>query len=319
MDDASRSNPAPRLTHETPRVPESTAAWLHVVSGSSPAIVARGVLELSARFLSSGHRVLMVDGGPHLQLHDRFDREMRWGVIECLTGEMPVLGLVQDVGRLGLYLLAHGLPAPRTHWAQLGRLLDEAHPHFGRTVLAIESNTPAAVGEALAGWHLEGWWASPEGRERRKGDRLSDRLGIHLSDLSLEAMPDAKLEALDVRLWGLVAEGPATAATPGIVAPMPLTVPEPIATAAHSEPITSRLAAIAATLVPPAPAPALVPATHATARRLEPAASPLTVASALDSDARVSERLRFLLWMRRVQTEAPRAEPAPASAATSAP
>jgi len=291
MDDASRSNPATpgpasdplaarparprtrleRLTFEAPRLPETTGAWLHVVSGSSPSAVACGVLELAARFLSGGHRVLMVDGGPRLQLHDRFDREMRWGVIECLTGEMPVLGLVQDVGRLGLYLLAHGLPAPRTHWLQLGRLLDESRPHFGRAVLALESDAPAAVGQALAGRHLEGWWAG-RGRERRSADRLADRLGIHLSNLDLDAMPDAKLEALDVRLWTLIAERPSAE-------PSEAPTPEP------------------------APAPvARVP----------------TVTSTLDCDLRVSERLRFLLWMRRIQTEGPRPDPArtPVSATT---
>jgi hypothetical protein len=252
-----------RLTFEVPRIPETTGAWLHVVSGTSATVVARGALELAARFLSDGHRVVIVDGGPRLQLHDRFDREARWGVVECLTGEMPVLGLVQDVGRPSLYLLAHGVPARRTHWLQLGRLLDEARPHFGRAVLALDPDAPAAIGEALAGWHLEGWWGG-RGRRTRRAARLADRLGVHLANLDLDAMPGAKLEALEVRLRTLTALRASTG---------------------------------------PAANPALDPAPVA------PAAVPM-VATTLDCDLRVRERLRFLLWMRRIQTEGQRPDPA---------
>jgi hypothetical protein len=259
-----------RLTFEGPRVPETTDAWLHVVSGASAIAVARGALELAGRFLSRGHRVLIVDGGPRLQLHDRFDREARWGVVDCLTGEMPVLGLVQDVGRPGLYLLAHGVPARRTHWPQLGRLMDEARPHFGRAVLALDPDAPAAIGEALAGWHLEGWWAE-RGRATRQAARLADRLGIHLSDLDLDAMPDARLGALDARLWTLKALGSS--------------VEMPAAPATDHAPV-------AAVAVP-------------------------TVATTLDCDPQVRERLRFLLWMRRIQTEGhPPAPARPPMAAT---
>src|SRR6185503_6901181 len=145
-----------------PRVPEGTSAWLHVVSGQGVEGIARGAFELAARFLARGDRVLLIDAGPRLHLHERFERESRWGVVECLTGRLPVLGLVQDTGRLGLYLLAYGTPARRTHWPQLGRLLDEARPHFARAVVAIETDAPPVIGEALGGWHLEGWWAGEE-------------------------------------------------------------------------------------------------------------------------------------------------------------
>lgn len=260
-----------RLTFEAARLPETTGAWLHVVSGPSPVAVARGTLELAARFLSGGDRVLIVDGGPRLDLHQCFNREVRWGVVECLTCEMPVLGLVQEAGRLGLYLLAHGVPARRTHWPQLGRLLDEARPHFGRAVLALDPDAPAAIGGALAGWHLEGWWAERR-RTSRIADRLADHLGIHLSDMDLEPMPHAKLEALDARLWALTTTR-ASAATPAQPARDPVTV-APVATPA--------------------------------------------VATTVDCDLRVRERLRFLLWMRRVQSEGQRSHagspPVPASA-----
>jgi hypothetical protein len=263
---ATRSARRARLAFETPRQPEATSAWLHVVSGASHLAVARGALELAGRFLAGGHRVLIVDGGPRLKLHDRFDREARWGVTECLTGEMPVLGLVQELGRLGLYLLAHGMPARRTEWPQMGRLLDEARPHFGRVVLAVEPDAPSALGEALAGWHLEGWWAEPE-RGRRRAVRLADRLRIHLSNLDLEPMPDAKLETLDVRLWTLTAL--AARAPEASPAPSP---PAPV----EGDPGLS--------------APAHVP----------------TIVATVEGDPRVRERLRFLVWMRRVHTEGSR-------------
>jgi hypothetical protein len=257
------------------------------VSGASPVTVARGALELAARFLSRGQRVLIVDGGPRLHLHDRFDREARWGVIECLTGEMPVLGLVQDVGRLGLYLLAHGIPARRTHWPQLGRLMDEARPHFGRAVLALDAEAPAAIGQALAGWHLEGWWAE-RGRATRRATRLADRLGIHLSDLALEAMPDAKLAALDARLWTLKALVASVEAPP-----TPAAGRSPVAAAVAPEVVAP--AAAAPTVVAPA------------------------VATTLDCDPQVRERLRFLLWMRRIQTEGQPPAPAPPPMAATVP
>jgi hypothetical protein len=245
-----------RLTFDAPRPPESTGAWLHVVSGPSGSSVARGASELAARFLSVGHRVLIVDGSPRLRLHDRFDREVRWGVVECLAGEMPLLGLVQDAGRLGLYLLAHGMPARRTHWAQLGRMLDEARPHFGRLVLALDPDAPAAIGEALAGWHLEGWW-SEQGHRKGPASRLADRLGIHLSGLDLEALPEPTLESLDARLWALSTLRVEAAAQSS--------------RAVASAPVTSSIRSATATT--------------------------------LECDARVRERLRFLLWMRRIQTE----------------
>ena len=104
-----------RLTFAVPRLPEDTDAWLHVVSGPSDTAVARGALDLAGRFLAGSQRVLIIDGGPRLRLHARFAGEARWGVIECLTGELPVLGLVQETGQPNLYMLTHGLPASRTH------------------------------------------------------------------------------------------------------------------------------------------------------------------------------------------------------------
>jgi hypothetical protein len=189
---------------------------------------------------------------------------------------MPVLGLVQDTGRLGLYLLAFGAPARRIHWPQLGRLLEEAKPFFGRAIVALESDAPEAIRGALEGWHLEGWWAG--GPDRRR-EALTLRLGIHAGDLDVEPLPHATLEHLDARLWALAAGSPA--------APVP-PVPESIEAAAG-----------------PASAGALGETSDAAAA---PEAIPSTILTAaarergiVESNPRVRERLRFLLWARRLQ------------------
>ncbi len=203
-----RDGPRPeRLGGVTPRAPETTSAWLHAVSGASVPTLSRAVFELAARFLAGGHRVLLVDGAPKLRLHDRFDRESRWGVVECLGEGLPVLGLVQDSGRLGLYLLAHGTPAGATAWPRLGQILDAARPHFGRVVIALDPDTPAGFGEALAGVHLEGWWPQG-GSEARRAAGIGGRLGIQFTALNLDSMLIPRLEALDARLWALLAPAP---------------------------------------------------------------------------------------------------------------
>ncbi len=259
-DDAPLTGSGPgRLGVAPSRDPGTTGAWLHVVSGATVPSLSRAVFELAARFLAGGHRVLLVDGAPRLRLHDRFDRESRWGVIECLLGEFPALGLVQDSGRLGLYLLAHGTPAGTpagtTEWTGLGRLLEAIQPHFGRAILAVDPDAPGAIGEALAGVHLEGWWPQG-GSEARRAAGIGGRLGIQFADLDLDSMLLPRLEALDARLWTLLAP--------------PALVEAPDA------------------------APAEAPAGESTQ-----STEPVT----LDSDARVRERLRFLLWMCRVEAE----------------
>lgn len=250
-----------RLGAVTPRDPEATGAWLHVVSGATVPALSRAVFELAARFLAGGHRVLLVDGAPKLRLHDRFDREPRWGVIECLRGELPALGLVQDSGRLGLYLLAHGTPVGEPDWTGLGRVLETIRPYFGRAILAVDPDAPAVVGETLAGVHLEGWWPQG-GSEARRAAGIGGRLGIQFADLSLDSMLLPRLEALDARLWSLVAP---PAPPPETETPEAVSAEEPAADSTEAE-------------------------------------EPVT----LDSDARVRERLRFLLWMRRVEAEGSR-------------
>jgi len=232
-DDATQDStpfPAPeRLGGVLPREPETTGAWLHVVSAATVPTLSRAVFELAARFLARGERVVLLDGAPRLRLHERFDREARWGVLDALSGALPLLGLVQDAGRLGLYLLGHGMPAGPADWSRLTVVLDEARPYFGRAVLALDPDAPEVIGRALAGFHLEGWW--PQGsREARRVAGIGGRLGIQFSDLSLDSMLTPRLDALDARVWALAAP--------------PVTEPEAVPTELQAQPtIASPVAA----------------------------------------------------------------------------
>src|SRR5262249_1059473 len=128
----------------------------------------------------------------------------RWGVLDSLAGPMPVLGLVQDAGRLGLYLLAHGSASEATDWSQLPRVLNDARPHFARAVLALDPDAPPVIGKGLAGIHLEAWWRHGSG-EARGSAGIGGRLGIQFSELNLDAMLSPRLESLDARVWALAA------------------------------------------------------------------------------------------------------------------
>ena len=187
-----------RLDFDAPRRPGACEAWLHIVSGGAPRVVAQGAMELCAQFLEDGHRVLVVDGGRRLHLEQWFGREARWGFGECLVDAMPVLGVVQDTGCAGLLLLARGSTAGAEGWSQLGRVLDETRPHFGRVVLALDLAAPREAGQALSGRYLEGWWAGG-GALPMVGRALSERLGIRLLSLELTALPDVQLEAIRAR------------------------------------------------------------------------------------------------------------------------
>lgn len=257
----------PRPREMRPRASElelgAASPSLHVVTGPKPAAVLRAALELAAHRLAVGERVLLVDASPRLRLHERLGRDARWGLLECLVADMPVLGLVQYAGHPGLYLLPHGKAERAVGWSPLGRKLDEVLPHFARIILAVEPLAPAALGDALRGRAMEGWWAGDERGRDRTLESATARLGIAFSPLQMESLLDASLEALAERVLGLRPPGPA---------------PEPA-------PIT------AAVLVEPRPVPGPV---------LEPIV--------LDCDLQVRQRLRFLAWMRRVQSEERRAE-----------
>ena len=129
MDDDAIQDPTPfpapgRLGAGLAPAPETTGAWLHVVSGPTVPALSRAVFELAARFIARGDRVLLLDGAPRLRLHERFDREARWGVLDSLSGGLPVLGLVQDAGRLTLPAGARHVRGPRL--ARLPAVLEAA-------------------------------------------------------------------------------------------------------------------------------------------------------------------------------------------------
>lgn len=188
------------------RDPCEPGPWLHVVSGPNSSAITRAALELSASLLARGERVLLVDGSPRLSLHERFGREARWGLMECLLADMPVLGLVQYGGRPGFYLLAHGNAQRGDGWPLLGQRLDDARPHFGRVILAIDANAPRAIGDSLAGRPLEGWWADPVEYLPGAAIELSGRLGIAFSPMSLANISEVSLEALTERVMELQPE-----------------------------------------------------------------------------------------------------------------
>lgn len=249
------------------RDPSAALPWVHVVAGPSPGAALRAALELAAHALARRERVLVVDAGS-LRLHERLGRDARWGLMECLQGEMPVLGLVQYAGRPGFYLLARGHASRPAAWAALGRCLDDARLHFGRVVFLVDRSTPRGFGEAIVGRPLEGWWGAPGTRLPQAAVDLSARLGIAFSGIDLSGLPKVSLESLASRVTALAESLPAPAEPVALAPPEPVRLPEPVLPA---EPVV------------------------------------------LDCDLQVRQRLRFLAWMRRVQSESRRAVAHPAA------
>jgi hypothetical protein len=251
------ANPRTTADPELARAPEATSAWLQIVSGSGRRPVAGAALELATRFLARGERVLLVDGGRRLRLHRVFRGQARLGLRECLTAHMPVLGVIQATGVPGLFLLARGAALPASAWTQLDRLLEEARPHFGHLVLALEPSAPHEVGSMLAGRVAECWWGAATGGLPRASRVLSTRIGIVFYPLVLHSSAEKSLEELLARSRAAAPSGSASDERP--------------ATAEASDPVA-----------------------HAAGPRI------------MDCELQVRERLRFLIWMRRVQAESRR-------------
>src|ERR1051326_5995208 len=204
--------------------PAAAGPHLHVVTGGTPSAVMRAALELAARRLALGERVLLVDGSSRLRLHERLGRDARWGLLECLAADMPVLGLVQYAGHPGLYLLPHGNAERTVGWSSLGRKLDEVVPHFARIVLALDPGSPAGIGDALRGRAMEGWWGGTDRRAETAADLATARFGIVFHGLELASLPDPTLELLAERVRALSPAGPAPEPAP-ITAPAQLRLP----------------------------------------------------------------------------------------------
>lgn len=274
---AARRVPAPRLAAApdpeglmSPAgdpAPEIPTALLHLVSGATRRATEAAVAELAARFLAVGERVLVIDGARHRGVHAWFGLDERLGLVECLEGRLPLLGLVQSAGHPGLYLLAHGAPTTEERWSRLGRLLDEAWPHFGRILLVLDPGATEPVGDALRGRLLRAWWSGSEPALPKTARALSQRVGIWFGRIDLGGHADLTLEGLPERVRALRALLPMAAEDPAELA-----LPAPAAPA------------------PPKPREAEV----------------------LACNLQVRERLRFLIWMRRVQSESQRVELIPA-------
>jgi hypothetical protein len=253
-----------RVSDSAPEIP---TALLHLVSGATRRATEAAVTELAARFLAVGERVLVIDGARHLQVHEWFGVDERLGLVECLEGRLPLLGMVQSSGHPGLYLLAHGAPTTEERWPRLGRLFDEAWPHFGRILLVLDPGATETVGDALRGRLLRAWWSGTEAALPKSARALSQRVGIWFGRIDLGLHADLTLEGLGERVRTLREL-------------LPVAVED------------------AEDLVLPAP---VVPAP---VRPRE--------AEVLACNLQVRERLRFLIWMRRVQAESQREVLSPA-------
>lgn len=254
----SRRRELPAQEPAAPRSPGPTGTWLHVLSGPSAGRTGHAALALSSAFLERGNSVLVIDGARQSPLHRVFDCERRLGLDECLAGRMPLLGVLQSSGVPGLFFLAHGAGVRATHWTQLDRVLEEARPHFGHVILALDPSSPREIGSTLAGRVMDGWWAGGPGPRSAAASRLEERIGIALSSIELLRSEEDSLEALRGRFVARPAPG-----------------------ASRQIPSTSGLERLAPAAEPPLPRAPVV----------------------LDCDLQVRERLRFLVWMRRVQAE----------------
>jgi hypothetical protein len=192
-----RRAPAAADVAGPPRAAATSDSWLHVVSGPSAGPIVRGAFDLFAvAWLTAIIACCFVECGRDLNLHVVVGGERRWGLMECLADHTPALGLVQEGGRRGLYVLTYGGRARSPRWPQLGRLLDEVRPHFGRIVLAIPAHAPRAIGDAFAGRVLDAWWSGRLGF-RGAAKSLDQRLGIRFVPLQLEPEAEAPPELVE--------------------------------------------------------------------------------------------------------------------------
>lgn len=204
----------------TGATPALAGPRVHVVCGLERRATFRAAFEVAAHALARGERVLLVDGSDRWALHEPLGADARWGLLESLAADLPVLGLVQYAGAPGLYLLPHGRPERAVGWSSVGRKLDEVVPHFGRVVLVLDPQAPVELGDALRGRAMEGWWAGAEGRAGRGRSAAVSRFGILFHALGLQGVAEASLEGLIARVEALgpVAEAPVA---------VPLAVAEP--------------------------------------------------------------------------------------------
>jgi hypothetical protein len=194
---------------------------------------------------------------------------------------------VQAAGRAGFFFLAHGAPGGVERWDELSGLLEDAHTHFDRVLLALDPKVPRAAALPLGGRVLEAWWAEPGPGLSRSAVALSERLGISFSCFDLNWLMEAMLEA-----------GPAAPA-PVSDASLALEVtgaPSLDSFTREDSPAPTVPQSVEEAFEPVAAGPGPTVATEAFAR----SGGGVVV---LGCDPEVRERLRFMVWMRRVRAE----------------
>jgi hypothetical protein len=276
-----------QLSRDPRRAWDTELGWLHVVSGPDPARIAHAVSTLAGGFLERGERVLLVDAGERLRLHERYGGDTRWGLGECLAGEVPLLGAVQSAGRAGFFFLAHGAPGRVGRWDELSGLLEDGRAHFDRVLLALDRRAPGAAALPLGGRVLEAWWAEPGPGLSKSAVALSERLGIPFSCFDLNWLMEARLEAESAAR--VPAPGPppsgdeaGTAPPIGLASTEALALADPGAAEESFEPVEGG---------------------SGSAEAIQTVAWSGGGEVVLGCDLEVRERLRFLVWMRRVQAE----------------
>ena len=202
-----RPTRALNVTPLDPAAPADPArgAWLQVVAAGRADLAARAAFEVAAHALAARRRVVLIDGSRDFRLHERLGLSGRLGFRECMAGGLPALGLLQNGGFTGLFLLARGRQGNLGDWLPLDRVLEELRPHFEQVVLVFEGRVPPIVGSVLAGRLASGWWAGPGKAVSRAAGSASGALAIPLFDIDLAAMPQPSLEALEARLAGVLA------------------------------------------------------------------------------------------------------------------
>ena len=243
------------------------AAQLSVLCAVQRLPALQGSCELAARDLDRSRRVLIVDGARDLLLDRGFGVEARWGAGECATNALPLLGAVQSLGVPGLFFLARGDVRVRLSGALLGRLLEDARRHFDGVILVVNRAALAASDLDFAGRDAAGWWVDAGKRWFGRTAAAPIARGTPFTRLELTAADENPLEALRARVHAAPPAPPIAA-----VAPAPVVAAE-----------SAAFARLARTPL----------ADEGDAR------TPLAV----ESDAQTRERLRFLIWMRRVQSE----------------
>ena len=276
-----------QLPRDPRRAWDAELGWLHLVSGPDPARIAQAVAILAGGFAERGERVLLVDAGRRLRLHESYGGDARWGLGECLAGEVPLLGAVQAAGRAGFFFLAHGAPGRAGRWDQLSGLLEDARAHFDRVLLALDPKVSRAAALPLGGRVLEAWWAEPGPELPRSAVALSERLGIPFSCFDLDWLMEAMLEVELAAAAGIPGPPP-LAEEVGAAQPASFAVPEVLA-AEDPRPGEDAFEPVEAVPGPAAASEAVVCSDDE--------------AVVLGCDLEVQERLRFMVWMRRVRAE----------------